>query len=205
MTSDESARVAGPAPRQARGRERRESIIDAAGQIVAAQGADALTLHTAARQAGSSIGSMYHFFQGRDELLEALRQRHRVAVAVMTQEAGAIPLERWRAMSTREVIDRLFGPSVDYFGQHRDALVLVRLDDNAVAAEFQALLGAIMAARLGEAAGARAAATLFAVCTGTQFFLRDVHFEGEDAARSEIPRVLSAYLEELEHEAAGRN
>jgi len=204
MENGEAETIAGRAPRQARGRERREAIIDAASEIVAEQGIEALGIHTAARRAGASIGSMYHFFQNREELLEALMQRHRTALAAISEEARRIPEERWRAMTAEAVIANLFGRPLGYFDRRRDALAMSSVQESAQAAEFQALLQHVMAVRLGAAAGRKAAVILFAVSSGTLYFLRDTHFgEGEDPI-NEIVRVLTAYLKDVERTLAKR-
>ncbi|MBV9996154.1 MAG: TetR/AcrR family transcriptional regulator [Caulobacteraceae bacterium] len=203
MTDVEADRASGRPPRQARGRVRREAIIDAAAQIVAADGPEALTIHAAARRAGASIGSMYHFFQNRDALLEALMQRHHAALAEISAQSRQITLETWRKMTAEEVIGRVFGRPLDYFAGHRDALALVTLQDSARADEFQELLLQVMVARLGETIGAKSAVTLFAVCAGTLFFLRETQLGGKDSASRDIPKVLTAYLAAVERAIAG--
>ncbi|MBV9509600.1 MAG: TetR/AcrR family transcriptional regulator [Caulobacteraceae bacterium] len=198
MENGEAETIAGRAPRQARGRERREAIIDAAAEIVAEQGIEALGIHSAARRAGASIGSMYHFFQNREELLEALMQRHRLALAAISEETGRIPEERWRAMTADEVIANLFGRPLGYFDRRRDALAMSSVQESAQAAEFQSLLQHVMIARLGSTAGRKAAVILFAVSAGTLYFLRDTHFGEGDGPINEIVKVLTAYLTTIE-------
>src|SRR5260363_107927 len=71
-----STRTAARAPRQARGRERREQLLDAAAALIAESGLAAVSMHAAAQRAGASIGSAYHFFRDKDQMLDALAERH---------------------------------------------------------------------------------------------------------------------------------
>ena len=62
--------------RQARGRARMESILDAAEQLVAAVGYDEMTTNAVAARAGISPGSLYQFFGNKAELLTGLLDRY---------------------------------------------------------------------------------------------------------------------------------
>lgn len=62
-------------PRRERGRQRVESLLNAAASLFAEQGFEATTMTAIARRAGASIGSLYQFFPTRDLLADALRER----------------------------------------------------------------------------------------------------------------------------------
>jgi AcrR family transcriptional regulator len=62
-------------PAQARSRERVEKILDAASQVVVAQGVETLTTRTIAERAGIPVASLYQYFSDRDAVLLALVQR----------------------------------------------------------------------------------------------------------------------------------
>ena len=62
-------------PQQARSIERVERILDAAAQVVVAQGVDALTTRSVAQTAGVPVASLYQYFGDKDEILLALVQR----------------------------------------------------------------------------------------------------------------------------------
>lgn len=64
-------------PRQARGREKFEKILDAADTLIAETGtADGLSLYDIAEQAGVAVGSVYHFFPSNHAVLVALIERY---------------------------------------------------------------------------------------------------------------------------------
>lgn len=62
-------------PVQQRSRQMVESIIEAAGRVVAEEGLDALTTNRVAAVAGISNGSLYQYFHDSDDLLEALVEK----------------------------------------------------------------------------------------------------------------------------------
>jgi AcrR family transcriptional regulator len=62
--------------RQARGRARMESILDAAEQLIAEVGYDEMSTNEVARRAGISPGSLYQFFGNKADLLAGLLDRY---------------------------------------------------------------------------------------------------------------------------------
>ena len=60
-------------PRQARSRETLRRVLRAAEDIVAADGADDLTISGVAQRADVSVGSIYQRFGSKEQLLTALR------------------------------------------------------------------------------------------------------------------------------------
>jgi AcrR family transcriptional regulator len=67
--------------RQARGLLRIGRILDAAGEILATEGSEKLTMNEVARRAGISPGSLYQFFSDRQQLLETLAERYATHLA----------------------------------------------------------------------------------------------------------------------------
>lgn len=63
-------------PRQMRGQQRVESILEAAAQIFAEAGYEAATTNAIAARAGIPIGSVYQFFPNKTALLHALALRY---------------------------------------------------------------------------------------------------------------------------------
>lgn len=63
-------------PRQARSRALVEAVLDAAAQILAQHGREALTTNAVALKAGVSIGSLYQYFPNRDAVIAAVADRH---------------------------------------------------------------------------------------------------------------------------------
>jgi AcrR family transcriptional regulator len=64
------------APVQKRGQLRVEAILDAAESVFGEIGVDAGTTNAIAERAGSSVGSLYHFFPNKTAILEALAARY---------------------------------------------------------------------------------------------------------------------------------
>ncbi|MFD3747968.1 TetR/AcrR family transcriptional regulator [Nocardia sp. NPDC058633] len=63
-------------PQQARSRARLEKVLAAADDLLAREGADAITTTRVAAEAGVSIGSLYHYLPDRDAILHALALRY---------------------------------------------------------------------------------------------------------------------------------
>lgn len=63
-----------PLTKRAKRREKRtREIVDAAMQIVAEGGIDALTMPRLAEEAGAAVGALYRYFAGKDALMVALQ------------------------------------------------------------------------------------------------------------------------------------
>jgi AcrR family transcriptional regulator len=63
-------------PRQQRGKERVEKILDAAAVVFDEVGYEAATTHLIAAQAGTAIGSLYQFFPDKAAIFKAMELRH---------------------------------------------------------------------------------------------------------------------------------
>jgi AcrR family transcriptional regulator len=59
-------------PTQARSRERLRRVLDAADEVLAAEGAGAFTTTRIAEVAGIPVGSVYHYFPDKSAIVEAL-------------------------------------------------------------------------------------------------------------------------------------
>jgi AcrR family transcriptional regulator len=108
--------------RQARGRARIESILDAAEELVAEAGYDAMTTNLVAARAGISPGSLYQYFGNKAELLDGILDRYAARMDRFWEEqlggdAVRLPID--------EVIDRVV-----------DAVVAFKADRPAVWALF---------------------------------------------------------------------
>jgi AcrR family transcriptional regulator len=85
------------APMQARSRERLRRVLDAADEVLAAEGPAAFTTTRVAEVAGVSIGSVYRFFPDKEAIVEALAVRYwsdfEDLVAGVAESDEAQPLE----------------------------------------------------------------------------------------------------------------
>jgi AcrR family transcriptional regulator len=63
-------------PVQARSRRRLAQVLDAGDQVLAQEGAAAFTTNRVAAVAGVPVGSVYHYFQDKEALVQALALRY---------------------------------------------------------------------------------------------------------------------------------
>jgi AcrR family transcriptional regulator len=84
------------APKQERGQQRVERILDAAAQEFARVGFEAATTNAIARRARTSVGSLYQFFPNKEAILYTLTDRyqakmHELHERVLGEEAHRLP------------------------------------------------------------------------------------------------------------------
>ncbi|MBI3791694.1 MAG: TetR/AcrR family transcriptional regulator [Gemmatimonadetes bacterium] len=80
-------------PQQGRGQKRVEQILDAAEALIAEQGIEAITTNAIAEKAGSSMGSLYHFFPGgKEAVIEGLARRYQATMAQLNTRALDVSL-----------------------------------------------------------------------------------------------------------------
>jgi len=72
-------------PRQARSRATYDSILEAAAQVLARDGAAALTTNRVAERAGVSIGTLYQYFPDKAAIVLAAARRELAAPGFLTQ------------------------------------------------------------------------------------------------------------------------
>ncbi|CCD88711.1 TetR/AcrR family transcriptional regulator [Bradyrhizobium sp. ORS 285] len=196
--SEADMRGTARAPRQARGRERREQLLDAAAALIAESGLAAVSMHAAAERAGASIGSVYHFFRDKDQMLDALAERHDAELQPAFDRVLQRSDAEWTALSPAEMIEQLIGWAIRYFVRHPDALATLDLHDQAMHAEFRTLIDRVMRARLGAELGSHAATTFDAVVLGTLLFTREQDPRSRDVVVAALPEMMATYLTALE-------
>lgn len=81
-------------PTQPRAVETVACLLEAAAQILEAQGRAAFNTNAVAERAGVSIGSLYQYFPGKEALLIALAQREKARFGADAAEALAQPTGR---------------------------------------------------------------------------------------------------------------
>lgn len=181
-------------PQRSNGIKRREAILKAAADIISESGVAGLTLLATARRAKSSIGSMYHFFSDKDELIDTLREIHRTSMNEMMANVAAISPSEWQKMTALEVIDALFGKPILYYSENPFALELHQLHEGKAVDAFTSLVEFVITLRLGEVHGRKVAKMLYATSTGTLSFVLDVRDIRQRTMVADIPAVLGAYL-----------
>ena len=91
-------------PRQARAETTIGAILDATFQLLEAQGADRLTTNHIAERAGVSIGTLYQYFGGKQDILAAIAQRH---AAVVRDSIAQTVIARPELGSVRTIVRAL--------------------------------------------------------------------------------------------------
>lgn len=85
-------------PKQARSRQRFEQILDAAAELFAEVGYDAVTADDIAARANTSVGGLYRFFPDKLAIFHALADRYfnqlrELFTALHTRETTSLPLD----------------------------------------------------------------------------------------------------------------
>lgn len=202
MVQHKSSLPTGRPAQRTNGVRRRETILDSAAEIISESGLSALTLHAVAKRAGSSIGSMYHFFGDKNQLIDALRTRHREASSEWFANLHEADASHWQSVSARQIIDDLFGRAIVYYSQHPYAIQLHDLTDDESVTAFIQRLETVLRLRLGDEIGAKTAQALYAISTGTLAYLVDPKNSAQRPLIDQIPAALTAYLEQVERAEA---
>jgi len=117
------------APAQARGQRRVEAILDSAAAMIRESGLEGLTVHGLAQRAGTSIGSMYHFFPDLDAVIVGLADRHLKAFKPLVSALAERPARAWSRMSAAAAADAIVTPFFSYLRLHPDILPLYALPE----------------------------------------------------------------------------
>lgn len=205
-----AAQTSGRRPRQARGESRVNTILDACSRLLVEQGEPALTMHGIAREAHTSIGSLYHFFADKPQVLQALLERHYVALSEIAEEADRWSDRDWRSCTAEQLLERLVMPYMDYLRQHEDFIHLIRRDrpqqlahKSPLEPRLQALFLHIASLRLPNATELTRqayAAALFGLPQGllTQAVPNYSPMLRTRIIAEEIPRAMLAYIKAVE-------
>ncbi len=102
-------------PRQGRSQQRVAAILDAAEQLYAEAGYEAVSTNEIAMRADTSIGSLYQFFPNKEAILHGVAERYRAGFAsladgLLTMELAERPLPL--------LVDHLLETIINYGGQH---------------------------------------------------------------------------------------
>ena len=73
-------------PHQARAVATVEAILDGAARVLVSAGFDGITTNGVATAAGVSIGSLYQYFSNKEELVNAMMERHHARVKALVSD-----------------------------------------------------------------------------------------------------------------------
>jgi len=97
-------------PTQARSRARVEAILKAAGALLGEVGYDAVTTNLIAERAGVPVGSIYQFFETKDDIVAALVERFQERIRKLAgEELDAAFVVRDRHAFIDKLVDGIAG------------------------------------------------------------------------------------------------
>lgn len=108
-------------PRQARGIEKFEKILDSVDILLESQGVDAFSLYDVAEHAGVATGSVYHFFPSLEAACIALVERYDKSFAEIS--GHSIPADE--VSDWQDILVRQFENSRRFINAHPAALLLI--------------------------------------------------------------------------------
>lgn len=102
-------------PRQERGHERVDRLLDAAAAVIAEVGVEATTTNAIAARAQTSVGSLYQFFPHKSAIVEALAARYNAELRKINEEtmptdASQTPLP--------ELMERIIMPAFEFYAKN---------------------------------------------------------------------------------------
>lgn len=205
MISQDGASGKARTPRREKGRQRIEAVLDATAALILEQGLAGVTMHAVARRSNTSIGSMYHFFSDREELLTALKQRHLDALQAILQALLDISDAQWQSATPREVMELLFGQFFRYVQEQPHALILMAAKHDGEGNEFfQSLLRRIIQLRIaGDVQEVDViSGTIYATGIGAMQVITQMDTATALGCLLQVQEMLGTYLEHLERNAA---
>lgn len=110
-------------PKQQRGKERVEKILDAAAAVFDETGYEAATTHLIAAKAGTAIGSLYQFFPDKAAIFKAMELRHAERVKLMWEQTNTADIIQ---APLREMIHTLVTAVTQLFEQPVSRVVFVQ-------------------------------------------------------------------------------
>lgn len=120
-------------PQQIRGHERTQRILDGCARLIVQKGIAGVTMSGIAKESGTAIGSLYHFYPNKEAVVGALGQRHILALNELMQDIRRISASAWLEMDTREMVLALAMPLVGYLVAHPDCLMATDTEHKDVA------------------------------------------------------------------------
>jgi AcrR family transcriptional regulator len=110
-------------PKQQRGKQRVEKILDAAAEVFAEVGYEAATTHAIAARANTAVGSLYQFFPDKSAIFHALEIRHVERVRAMWAKVNTPAIVQ---LPLRQMIQKLVAAVAKLFEQPTSRVVFVQ-------------------------------------------------------------------------------
>lgn len=194
-------------PRQIRGEQRIQAILDAAERLFSTAGYEATSTNQIAAEAHTAIGSLYQFFPNKEAILRALVARYQVQMRdVLEQVLATDPRDE---LSPGEMLDRILDPLIVLYARGYHTLTLFlrlpRAGDGALAGqplveEIVRRLDARVARRIPSAEPVRRELAVRMIVETVRALLPlTTTAEGQvrQEAVLELKRMLGAYIEAM--------
>jgi len=110
-------------PKQQRGKQRVEKILDAAAEIFLEVGYEAATTHAIASRANTAVGSLYQFFPDKSALFHALEVRHVERVRAMWVKFNTPTLVQ---LPLRQMVHTLLTAAAELLEQPTSRVIFVQ-------------------------------------------------------------------------------
>jgi AcrR family transcriptional regulator len=110
-------------PKQQRGKQRVEKILDAAAEVFAEVGYEVATTHAIATRANTAVGSLYQFFPDKAAIFRALEVRHVEGVRAMWAKVNTPAIVQ---LPLRQMIQQLVAAVTKLFEQPTSRVVFVQ-------------------------------------------------------------------------------
>lgn len=110
-------------PKQQRGKQRVEKILDAAAEVFAEVGYEAATTHAIAVRANTAVGSLYQFFPDKAAIFRALEIRHVERVRAMWAKLDKPSIIQ---LPLRQMMHKLVAAVAELFEQPTSRVVFVQ-------------------------------------------------------------------------------
>lgn len=192
-------------PTQGRSRQMVDALIEATARTIAERGWQATTTNHIAARAGVSVGSLYQYFEGREDLLAALMDRERTRILARLDEAMPGLIEAAPRIAIRRLLEIAFEE-----GSRDEALFqAISSDLHALgAAEFADVLGGymldalrlVLAQRYADFEPIDAPTVAFMIANGTvtvitRFFMLTPKGVTADSLLDELTDLYAGYFE----------
>ncbi|HEY4306052.1 MAG TPA: TetR/AcrR family transcriptional regulator [Gemmatimonadaceae bacterium] len=190
-------------PRQQRGRERVDAILDATASMIAVDGLSSVTIHKIAQRSGTAIGSMYHFFPDVSAVVQALAERIEQDIQSLLLAVDAAGID-WAGLTTAKAVDAFLDPVIEYGDSHPELFEVLRTRVQPGAPGLERidalmleLTGQIVVARLSgisKAEQTARASAILGVIGGISRRIDEIPTPPRRTMIREMKRVIVAYL-----------
>jgi AcrR family transcriptional regulator len=205
----EAQKTIAPPALQKRGRDRQQSLLDAAEALIVERGLEGFAMADVAKRAKAAHGSLYQFFASRTAILVTLHARHMERLKAIVAGASATLTAPSAHPDPRAFLDAYLAP-LEAFMEANPSYRILRLgmpEDWAGAGQEEALDSGVVTALTDMLAwlAPEAPATTRNLSAQLLLQLVDALFvlNGSDELKAEAVRLLEMYLGDLTSRYAG--